>query len=234
MYFIFQHNNHLPRQVVTPYKPSEDEQPLLQPPTPTSPDSIHNFTDSLASTSNRAFVNSNEANANNVHISSPLSMSNDRKKCGPTAFKFPPQLYNSSNPFLDSSDGHTLSSIVNEPGAFSNANMEDDTFSRDNKAWKDEFNRNSTSGVTNLHEYQEISDDEAQTSNVFNSLGPSLLDEVNLMLQSMTSSSEQCPKSPDYDHTSKQSDMGDVSSKLIRNNSYDHNGSGSGACSSEI
>uniref|UniRef100_T1H2X8 CRIB domain-containing protein n=1 Tax=Megaselia scalaris TaxID=36166 RepID=T1H2X8_MEGSC len=35
-------NNHVPRQIVTPYKPSEDieQTPLLLPPTPTSPDSL--------------------------------------------------------------------------------------------------------------------------------------------------------------------------------------------------
>lgn len=64
--------NHLPRQVVTPYKPSEDieQTPLLLPPTPTSPDSLQTasgyFPDELrtSSSTNPTFISSNENTPN--------------------------------------------------------------------------------------------------------------------------------------------------------------------------
>lgn len=103
--------NHVPRQIVTPYKPSEDieQTPLLLPPTPTSPDSLQTASGYFPETMNSAFSNTGTASSNN----------NDNFS---SVFEFPNQSsssFSSSNPFVmhdnvPSSHRHNLS----ENGAF--------------------------------------------------------------------------------------------------------------------
>lgn len=104
----------MPRQIVTPYKPSEDiedieQTPLLLPPTPTSPDSLQTASGYFPDTMNAAFNSSGLASSNNNdHFSS--------------VFEFPNQsssTFSSSNPFVlhdnvSSAQRHNLS----ENGAF--------------------------------------------------------------------------------------------------------------------
>lgn len=103
--------NHVPRQIVTPYKPSEDieQTPLLLPPTPTSPDSLQTgssyfgefvgepsmITTNVTSTSNTttpilhynpSFVPSRENTPKHFNNSGTASGNQ-----GPNTFEFPPE-----------------------------------------------------------------------------------------------------------------------------------------------
>ncbi|XP_055631755.1 activated Cdc42 kinase-like isoform X2 [Toxorhynchites rutilus septentrionalis] len=85
----------LPRQIVTPYKPSEDleQTPLLLPPTPTSPDSIQTasgyFSETLQ-TGHQSFVNAGE-NVDRSTVDSGLA----------SAFDFRNSGFKDSNPFIN-------------------------------------------------------------------------------------------------------------------------------------
>lgn len=85
----------LPRQIVTPYKPSEDleQTPLLLPPTPTSPDSIQTasgyFSETLQ-TGHQSFVNAGE-NHDRSTVDSGLA----------SAFDFRNSGFKDSNPFIN-------------------------------------------------------------------------------------------------------------------------------------
>ncbi|CAD7077648.1 unnamed protein product [Hermetia illucens] len=221
-----QNYNQLPRQIVTPYKPSEDieQTPLLLPPTPTSPDSLQTasgyFPEATSST-NPSFVNSNE--------NTPKHQSN----AFGTSFDFPPKaVFSSSNPFASSANAADTSSTLAlqnnnyglEANAFTNANLEDDslhdptlsvTAQSKNVKWME-------SDSDAQHEYHEISDDEITIGT-----GPSLLDEINSMFGSMSTTTattvsgnvDTGPKSPDFEHTNKKNEITELASKLIRKNS---------------
>ncbi|XP_058836033.1 activated Cdc42 kinase-like isoform X1 [Topomyia yanbarensis] len=85
----------LPRQIVTPYKPSEDleQTPLLLPPTPTSPDSIQTasgyFSETLQ-TGHQNFVNAGE-NHDHSTVDSGLASTFDFRNSG----------FKDSNPFIN-------------------------------------------------------------------------------------------------------------------------------------
>jgi activated CDC42 kinase 1 len=73
------------------------------------------------------------------------------------------------------------------------------------------------------HDYHEISDDEAlQNDKVFD-FGPSLLDEMDFMFRSMTSSGDASsinpPLTPNFDNVNKRNELTEINSKLSRNGS---------------
>lgn len=120
--------NHLPRQVVTPYKPSEDieQTPLLLPPTPTSPDSLQTasgyFPDELrtSSSTNPTFVSSNENTPNHHNTFGAPSFDFTSTNAGGSSATMPASnnaqksmsmFHSSTNPFaLDSA---TITSAAN-------------------------------------------------------------------------------------------------------------------------
>ncbi|XP_065370428.1 activated Cdc42 kinase-like [Calliphora vicina] len=209
-----QNYNHVPRQIVTPYKPSEDieQTPLLLPPTPTSPDSLQTasgyFADDSAhhnSTMNPSFVPSTE--------NTPKHFANN----GQTAntFEFPTH---NTNPFTHKTLDDTTMALQNNNYGIDRG--------KDNLLWRHSAITNG-SGVTGgcvtfeePHEYHEISDDDEMTPDKLD-FGPSLLDEINSMFGSMsaTASSSKNSESESHNATTKRSDFSDLTSKLIRKNS---------------
>lgn len=116
--------NHVPRQIVTPYKPSEDiEQTPLLPSTPTSPDSLQTASGYFAE-NNHTFISANSAQTNdgfnssfdfsNHNISTPVAASSNSNF--------------SSNPFVNLSN-ITHNKILSEDGGFTNV-LEDETFTK--------------------------------------------------------------------------------------------------------
>lgn len=112
--------NHVPRQIVTPYKPSEDieQTPLLLPPTPTSPDSLQTASGYFPETLSGAFNNN-----------SGIAPTNHNDNFG-SVFDFPNQsssAFSSSNPFVIH---ETHRQHLSENGAFTNTNMEEDSYTK--------------------------------------------------------------------------------------------------------
>ena len=72
------------------------------------------------------------------------------------------------------------------------------------------------------HDYHEISDDETlQNDKVFD-FGPSLLDEMDFMFRSMTTSGEASlnpPLTPNFDNVNKRNELTEINSKLSRKSS---------------
>ncbi|XP_055839977.1 activated Cdc42 kinase-like isoform X3 [Episyrphus balteatus] len=245
--------NHLPRQVVTPYKPSEDieQTPLLLPPTPTSPDSLQTasgyFPEEIrtSSSTNPTFISSNENTPNHHNTfgapsfdfssttSAHTTMSNAQK----TMF------HSSTNPFaLDSSTSATATgnnhharatasssnSSSNSTFALQNNNygLEANAFTNANLE-DDSLQASSGSNIEDQHEYHEISDDEITADKVFD-MGPSLLDEINSMFGTITAAA--ATGTTDSLTMSKSPDfdhshkLAELSSKLNRKNSGDSNG----------
>lgn len=204
----------MPRQIVTPYKPSEDieQTPLLLPPTPTSPDSLQTasgyFADDTAhhnSTMNPSFVPSTE--------NTPKHFANN-SQTGNT-FEFPAH---NTNPF-------THKTLDDSPMALQNNNYGLDN-GKDNLLWRHSSITNGSTAAGGVsfeepHEYHEISDDDEITPDKLD-FGPSLLDEINSMFGSMsaTASSSKNSESESHNATPKQrTDFSDLTSKLIRKNS---------------
>lgn len=114
----------MPRQIVTPYKPSEDiEQAPLLPSTPTSPDSLQTASGYFAE-NNHSFISAHSAQTNdgfnassfdftNHNISTPIAASSNSG-------------FQSSNPFVNL-DNSTHNKILSENGGFTNI-LEDETF----------------------------------------------------------------------------------------------------------
>ncbi|XP_049289612.1 activated Cdc42 kinase-like isoform X1 [Anopheles funestus] len=183
----------LPRQIVTPYKPSEDleQTPLLLPPTPTSPDSIQTasgyFSETLQLAGHQSFINAGE---NSHHIIDHGS-GNTVESMTTSAFDFRNSGFKDSNPFINAEDNGDHAAIVT-------------TASRDGQ---------------NQHEYHEISDDDMVTEKVFDQ-GPSLMDEMEHVFKSMSTISEQgVPLSPDAENTNMRNELAELSSKMSRKNS---------------
>lgn len=70
------------------------------------------------------------------------------------------------------------------------------------------------------HDYHEISDDETlQNDKVFD-FGPSLLDEMDFMFRSMTTSADSAslnpPLTPNFDNVNKRNELTEINSKLSR------------------
>ncbi|XP_075165992.1 activated Cdc42 kinase-like [Haematobia irritans] len=214
-----QNYNHVPRQIVTPYKPSEDieQTPLLLPPTPTSPDSLQTasgyFPDDSSqnnSTMNPSFIPSTE--------NTPKQFSNNGQT---TTFEFP--LHN-TNPFTHKTLDDNTSSASTLALQNNNYGIE----AKENLMWRHSSITNgggggasSSSGVQfeEPHEYHEISDDEITPDKL--DFGPSLMDEINSMFGSMsaTASSSKNSESESHSAANKRSDFSDLTSKLIRKNS---------------
>lgn len=111
--------NHVPRQIVTPYKPSEDieQTPLLLPPTPTSPDSLQTASGYFSENGPSSAVNQAllaSAARTNDGFGSTYDFANENMPPNTNAG------FVSSNPFVNIGGS--------EGGAFENANMQDDTF----------------------------------------------------------------------------------------------------------
>uniref|UniRef100_A0A182WIZ3 non-specific protein-tyrosine kinase n=1 Tax=Anopheles minimus TaxID=112268 RepID=A0A182WIZ3_9DIPT len=183
----------LPRQIVTPYKPSEDleQTPLLLPPTPTSPDSIQTasgyFSETLQLAGHQSFINAGE---NSHHIIDHAG-GNTVDSMTTSAFDFRNSGFKDSNPFINAEDNGDHAAIVT-------------TSSRDGQ---------------NQHEYHEISDDDMVTEKVFDQ-GPSLMDEMEHVFKSMSTISEQgVPLSPDAENTNMRNELAELSSKMSRKNS---------------
>lgn len=211
--------NHVPRQIVTPYKPSEDieQTPLLLPPTPTSPDSLQTasgyFADDSShhnSTMNPSFIPSTE--------NTPKQFANNGQT---TTFEFPS---NNTNPFTHKSmDESTTSSASTLALQNNNYGIE---AAKENLLWRHSSIANGAGGGSGVqfeepHEYHEISDDEITPDKL--DFGPSLLDEINSMFGSMSATASSSKNSESESHGNKRSDFSDLTSKLIRKNSGGHN-----------
>lgn len=208
----------MPRQIVTPYKPSEDieQTPLLLPPTPTSPDSLQTASGYFAedsnhhnSTMNPSFVPSTE--------NTPKHFANNGQTG--TTFEFPTH---NTNPFTHKNNEDSTSAV-----GLQNSNYDIES-GKDNLLWRHSAitngsNVTGSSGVTfeEPHEYHEISDDDEITPDKLD-FGPSLLDEINSMFGSMSATASSASKnseSESHNATTKRSDFSDLTSKLIRKNS---------------
>ncbi|EDW08465.2 activated Cdc42 kinase-like isoform X2 [Drosophila mojavensis] len=198
-----QNYNHVPKQIVTPYKPSEDieQTPLLLPPTPTSPDSLQTasgyFPEGAGTSMNPTFIPSTEHTPK-------LIPSN-----GHSSFDFA----GSTNPFAS----HTLDE---EQLAYA---LQNNNYGADGKSIHSEPNWRASSRNTtdDPHEYHEISDDEIAGDKL--DFGPSLLDEINSMFGSISGASGSQPKSPDFDHVNTKNEFAEMSAKL-NHKSGDSNG----------
>lgn len=194
----------MPRQIVTPYKPSEDieQTPLLLPPTPTSPDSLQTasgYFSENAIVTNNSFINP-KVSCSNGGFSSSFEFTNIPISVAPDS------VFNPSNPFanMDNTVRHL------DGGAFNNVGIEDDNFAKNDKTKNPMFRSESTQDTT--HEYHEISDDEA--GDKFD-LGPSLLDEMDLMFRSMNLSNRyQHDASQDIEGVNKKNELAEFTSKL--------------------
>ncbi|KAL7738644.1 hypothetical protein ACLKA6_006934 [Drosophila palustris] len=188
-----QNYNHVPKQIVTPYKPSEDieQTPLLLPPTPTSPDSLQTasgyFPEGAGTSMNPTFIPSTEHTPK-------LIPSN-----GQSSFDFA-----GSNPFA------SHSKLDEEQLAYA---LQNNNYGADGKSIHSETNWRASSRNTtdDLHEYHEISDDEITGDKL--DFGPSLLDEINSMFGSISGASGSQPKSPDFDRVNTKNEFAEMSAK---------------------
>lgn len=116
----------MPRQIVTPYKPSEDiEQTPLLPSTPTSPDSLQTASGYFAE-NNHTFLNAHSAQTNDGFNSS-FDFPNQTSSTPVTAAASNAG-FTSSNPFVNL-DNSTHNKILSEGGGFTNI-LEEENFSK--------------------------------------------------------------------------------------------------------
>lgn len=70
------------------------------------------------------------------------------------------------------------------------------------------------------HDYHEISDDETMQNDKVFDFGPSLLDEMDLMFKSMTTSGDSSslnpPLTPNFDNVNKRNELTEINSKMNR------------------
>ncbi|KQS62774.1 activated Cdc42 kinase-like isoform X2 [Drosophila erecta] len=204
-----QNYNHVPKQIVTPYKPSEDieQTPLLLPPTPTSPDSLQtasgyfpegaNSGGAMGTSMNPTFIPSAE------HTPKLIATN------GQSSFDF---ASGSTNPFFPNRGDDEL-----EFGLHNNNYGADGKSVHSETGWRP----TSRSIVDDPHEYHEISDDEIAADKL--DFGPSLLDEINSMFGSISAASGSHPKSPGFDHVNSKNEITEMSAKLCQK-SGDTNG----------
>uniref|UniRef100_A0A182NHB5 non-specific protein-tyrosine kinase n=1 Tax=Anopheles dirus TaxID=7168 RepID=A0A182NHB5_9DIPT len=192
----------LPRQIVTPYKPSEDleQTPLLLPPTPTSPDSIQTasgyFSETLQLAGHQSFINAGENNHHTSIIDHSGTSTVDGGALTVSTFDFRNSGFKDSNPFINADDnGDSIAAYNNAVGG---------TASKEGQ---------------NQHEYHEISDDDMVAEKVFDQ-GPSLMDEMEHVFKSMSTISEQTvPLSPDAENANMRNELAELSLKMSRKNS---------------
>ncbi|KAL1381406.1 hypothetical protein pipiens_000431, partial [Culex pipiens pipiens] len=188
----------LPRQIVTPYKPSEDleQTPLLLPPTPTSPDSIQTasgyFSDTLQ-TGHQNFVNAGEAHDRST-VDSGLA----------SAFDFRNSGFKDSNPFINvdvNGDGQNNSHGKESKPGDGHEPHEYHEISDDDIPTEKVF------GGTSLLDEME---------NLFKSFASASENPQLQQIQSM----HQPPLSPDVENTNKRNELTEqLSSRLNRKNS---------------
>lgn len=183
----------MPKQIVTPYKPSEDieQTPLLLPPTPTSPDSLQTasgyFPEGAGTSMNPTFIPSTEHTPK-------LIPSN-----GQSSFDFA----GSTNPFASQK-------LDEDQLAYA---LQNNNYGADGKSVHSEPNWRASSRNTteDPHEYHEISDDEITGDKL--DFGPSLLDEINSMFGSISGASGSHPKSPDFERVNSKNEFAEMSAK---------------------
>ncbi|XP_041563675.1 activated Cdc42 kinase-like [Drosophila elegans] len=197
-----QNYNHVPKQIVTPYKPSEDieQTPLLLPPTPTSPDSLQTASGYFpegASSGGAMGTSMNPTFIPSAEHTPKLIATN-----GQSSFDF---ASGSTNPFfLNRGDDEQ------EFGMHTNNNygVDGKSVHSGEASWRP----SSRSIVDDPHEYHEISDDEMTADKL--DFGPSLLDEINSMFGSISGASGNQPKSPGFDHVNSKNEFAEMSAKL--------------------
>ncbi|XP_054736937.1 activated Cdc42 kinase-like [Anastrepha obliqua] len=213
-----QNYNHVPRQIVTPYKPSEDieQTPLLLPPTPTSPDSLQTasgyFADEGHGTSmNPTFISSTENTPKHFNTGNG----------GQPSFDFPGQQSQPksfTNPFTHKNHGEVLVgssyAMQNNNYGLDSQSFQDEIVAAGAAQWREVGKHGGSS--EDQHEYHEISDDEITADKL--DFGPSLLDEINSMFGSMSASASASvaqPKPSDIEHTNKKNEFVEITSKLV-------------------
>ncbi|XP_016984888.1 activated Cdc42 kinase-like isoform X2 [Drosophila rhopaloa] len=205
-----QNYNHVPKQIVTPYKPSEDieQTPLLLPPTPTSPDSLQTASGYFpegASSEGAMGTSMNPTFIPSAEHTPKLIATN-----GQSSFDF---ASGSTNPFfLNRGDNEMEFGMQNN-----NYGVDGKSIHSGEASWRP----TSRSIVDDPHEYHEISDDEIMADKL--DFGPSLLDEINSMIGSFRGASGSHPKSPGFDHVNSKNEFAEMSAKLGRK-SGDTNG----------
>lgn len=127
LFFVPMHwqYNTVPRQIVTPYKPSEDieQTPLLLPATPTSPDSLQ--------TASGYFPNSGAMSLAAMGQEQGATGSPGVDMFGST-FNFNhshTSVFTSSNPFAHGQDVQ-IPMVENSGGGFTNANMDENEYAK--------------------------------------------------------------------------------------------------------
>lgn len=184
----------LPRQIVTPYKPSEDleQTPLLLPPTPTSPDSIQTasgyFSETLQ-TGHQSFVNAGESHDRSTTDSGLAS-----------AFDFRNSGFKDSNPFInvDVVNGDTHMVTKESKSSDSHEPHEYHEISDDDIPTEKVFDH----GTSLLDEMEYM----------FKSMSTATEQQHHHQLH-------QPPLSPDVENTNKRNELTELSSKLNRKNS---------------
>ncbi|XP_017053854.1 activated Cdc42 kinase-like isoform X2 [Drosophila ficusphila] len=200
-----QNYNHVPKQIVTPYKPSEDieQTPLLLPPTPTSPDSLQTASGyfpegassggAMGTSMNPTFIPSAE------HTPKLISTN------GQSSFDF---ATGSTNPFfLNRGDDELEFGLHNN-----NYGADGKSIHSGEPGWRP----SSRTVADDPHEYHEISDDEMAADKL--DFGPSLMDEINSMFGSISGASGSHPKSPGFDHVNSKNEFAEMSAKLGQKN----------------
>ncbi|XP_037713243.1 activated Cdc42 kinase-like isoform X2 [Drosophila subpulchrella] len=196
-----QNYNHVPKQIVTPYKPSEDieQTPLLLPPTPTSPDSLQTASGYFpegASSGGAMGTSMNPTFIPSAEHTPKLIATN-----GQSSFDF---ATGSTNPFfLNRGDDELEFGLQNN-----NYGLDGKSIHSGEAGWRP----SSRSIVDDPHEYHEISDDEMAADKL--DFGPSLLDEINSMFGSISGASGSHPKSPGFDHVNTKNEFAEMSVKL--------------------
>ncbi|XP_062709869.1 activated Cdc42 kinase-like isoform X2 [Aedes albopictus] len=187
----------LPRQIVTPYKPSEDleQTPLLLPPTPTSPDSIQTasgyFSETLQ-TGHQNFVNAGE-NHDRSTVDSGLA----------SAFDFRNSGFKDSNPFIN----------VDVNGDSGAHNQAKEPRSSDNQD-PHEYHEISDDDIPTEKVFDHGTSLLDEMEYMFKSISTATEQQHHHQQQQ-----SQPPLSPDVENTNKRNELAELSSKLNRKNS---------------
>lgn len=176
----------VPRQIVTPYKPSEDieQTPLLHPTTPTSPDSVVQIDGSY-------FVDNHGAAA----AAKPDSLFSQRAAT-------------ERRSFFDFPNTCTQSQ---QDGMAPSASADVTHYRTMGKNGPMDVNGGNSSSITeNRHDYHEISDDEDVLPS--ESGGLSLVDEMDMMFQSMSAVNEGAA-AYEFERMNKQNELNEMTTK---------------------
>ncbi|XP_052840726.1 activated Cdc42 kinase-like isoform X1 [Drosophila gunungcola] len=196
-----QNYNHVPKQIVTPYKPSEDieQTPLLLPPTPTSPDSLQTASGYFPEGASRGGAMGTSMNPTFI----------------PSAEHTPKLIATNGQSSFDFASGSTNPFFLNRGDDELEFGMQNNNYGVDGKSvhsGEASWRPSSRSIVDDPHEYHEISDDEMTADKL--DFGPSLLDEINSMFGSISGASGNQPKSPGFDHVNSKNEFAEMSAKL--------------------